>query len=965
MQTMEEDTDNDPVDEDDSGLMGKGRSLTIYSPRKKQLYIVIGVIGAVSLALVVVFSVGLGVGLQSSDHSKAKCKATERFDCLPGRTVKSSECLRRGCCWDDSVNDGSPQCFYPDGYILGYEVTSFGSSSGSLSPGLTLNLSYSKQSHFSPDQFPYPGLVKKLTVLVLFETSRRLHVKIFDPMEERYEVPIELQDSKPDGNIRDYAFSYKDSPFSFAVTRVSTDTVLFDTNSGKLLFSDQFLEISSTLPTDLVYGLGEHIHKDPPVESKPSQRIDLNWKTLTLFSRDIFPEDPSWNLYGEHPFFLAIEPPVNGNRNAYGVLFLNSNAMDIQLQPLPAITYRTIGGILDFYFFIGNTPEEVIQQYTALIGRPFMPPYWSLGFHLCRWGYGTSNQTQTVVHEMRNLQIPQDVQWNDIDYMRDYLDFTYDRTRFGSLPELVDDLHKHNQKYIMIVDPGISNTQQAGSYYPYDRGLELGIFINVSKQDHTPIVGKVWPGYTTFPDFTNPRTTEYWTEMIKNFHSKIPFDGLWIDMNEPSNFVAGSIHGCPESSLNDPPYLPGTVGNKLYDKTLCMTSQQTASEHYNVHSLYGHMEAKATAKALDAVLQKRSLVISRSTFVSSGRYAGHWLGDNLSAWKDLARSIPGILDFSLFGIPMVGADICGFGGQNVTEELCIRWMEAGSFYPFSRNHNARGKNPQDPASFSQDFAVPAMKKALDLRYTFLPYLYTLFYQAHVNGTTVARPLFFEFPNEDVYDIGYEFMWGKALLIAPVLEEGVQQTDVVFPSDYWYDMHTGSPVVNGTSSTVTVSSHLGEGHVPIFIRGGNIVPSFQYANTTTYAIQKNPFWLTVATGAQSGNGSRHSTGQLYIDDGETFLGTKGHQYLLIKMYYQDNQTKGQLSLEASSSNSQYSRMKVAGVDILGMPDSHITRVQLNDNILSPSSYRIDRERKRLRVTAIASTTLELFTLKWSA
>ena len=80
-----------------------------------------------------------------------------------------------------------------------------------------------------------------------------------------------------------------------------------------------------------------------------------------------------------------------------------------------------------------------------------MPPYWSLGFHLCRWGYGTSNRTQNVVNEMRNLQIPQDVQWNDIDYMRDHLDFTYDLARFGSLPELVHDLHEHNQKYIMIV----------------------------------------------------------------------------------------------------------------------------------------------------------------------------------------------------------------------------------------------------------------------------------------------------------------------------------------------------------------------------------------------------------------------------------------------------------------------------------------------------------------------------------
>ena len=156
---------------DDSGLIGKKKPFRIYSPRKKR-YIIVGVTVSIALTLVLVLSVGLGVALKSA--GKDKCEATERFDCLPGRDVKSSECLRRGCCWDDSLKDGSPQCLYPDGYILGYDVTSLGDSS----LGLTLNLSWSKQSHFSPEQFPYPGLVKKLTVHALFETNKRLHVKV-------------------------------------------------------------------------------------------------------------------------------------------------------------------------------------------------------------------------------------------------------------------------------------------------------------------------------------------------------------------------------------------------------------------------------------------------------------------------------------------------------------------------------------------------------------------------------------------------------------------------------------------------------------------------------------------------------------------------------------------------------------------------------------------------------------------
>ena len=80
---------------------------------------------------------------------------------------------------------------------------------------------------------------------------------------------------------------------------------------------------------------------------------------------------------------------------------------EVVLQPAPALTYRTIGGILDFYIFMGPGSDQVVQQYTEVIGRPFMPPYWGLGFHLCRWGYGSTNRTLEIVKRMRAASIPQ------------------------------------------------------------------------------------------------------------------------------------------------------------------------------------------------------------------------------------------------------------------------------------------------------------------------------------------------------------------------------------------------------------------------------------------------------------------------------------------------------------------------------------------------------------------------------
>ncbi|KAL1432915.1 hypothetical protein MTO96_001910 [Rhipicephalus appendiculatus] len=152
-----------------------------------------------------------------------------------------------------------------------------------------------------------------------------------------------------------------------------------------------------------------------------------------------------------------------------------------------------------------------------------------------------------------------------------------------------------------------------------------------------------------------------------------------------------------------------------------------------------------------------------------------------------------MLSFSLYGIPMTGSDICGFF-DDTTEEMCARWFELGAFYPFSRSHSMKGTRDQDPHSMGP-MVVEVAKNALEFRYTLLPYLYTLFHRSHVYGETVARPLFFEFPEDpNTYDIDEQFLWGSSLLFNPVLYENESCVRSYIPKGVWYDLNANGSVL---------------------------------------------------------------------------------------------------------------------------------------------------------------------------
>ncbi|XP_067678896.1 maltase-glucoamylase-like [Haliotis asinina] len=901
---------------------------------------------------------------ETSDHFT-------RIDCYPEAlswkiSVTKEECEKRNCVFDNSTNAPIPACYFrQENY--GYSV------SGPVEQttlGFRVPLTRLGAGPFGND-------VQNITFNVEMRGNDVLRFTFNDPVEQRFTVPLNmtLSDTKGDNPTYDMIIT-NNHTFSFQIVRKSTGMVIWDTGVGGLTFDDQFLQISTRLPSPNAYGFGENLHA--------SFRHNSWYKTWPMFSRDQ-PTVNAWgtynNHYGVHPYYMCVED----DGNAHGVLLLNSNAQDYTFSPMPMLTYRTTGGILDFYVFLGPTPDLVTSQYTTAIGRPFIPPYWALGFQLSRYGYNHIQSMKDAVQRTRDAGIPHDVQYADIDHMDERKDFTVDNVSFPGLGEYFQELQRDGMKAIIILDPAlISNVT---GYEPYERMKTVrgnimwpnsSSSIPAGSQDTDgAVLGYVWPkGKTVFPDFFKPETNRVWRELIVKHYNKVPFDGLWIDMNEPANFGTNEEKPfnwpdkdqpywslkCTNNKYDDPPYVTRAAYNydndkadgRISDKTLCMVTRQGENDeyrHYDVHSLYGWSQTMSTLQGLQEATGKRGIVISRSTFPGSGKQAGHWLGDNRSDWDDMRLSIIGILEFNLFGIPYIGADICGFF-DNTTAELCGRWMQLGAFYTFSRNHNGLGYINQDPGAFDDDI-VRMSREAMNTRYRLLPYLYSLFYFAHTKGETVIRALVHVFPKDkNTYNNHEQFLWGGGLLISPILYEKQKLLRMYIPNGRWYNFYTMEEVTKTGQVYLDVPVKL-DTPAQLHLRGGHIIVTQEPANNTHFS-RKNPF--TVLVPLSSVNTAK---GWLYWDDGESIDTYERGNYYMSTFNAHD----GILDLTIDHNTlSEVDDLYIDSVVVLGV-EVQVNLVRLvTDN--RDLNFTYDGDKKVLKITDDLPVN-QPFQLRWTS
>ena len=615
-------------------------------------------------------------------------------------------------------------------------------------------------------------------------------------------------------------FNAKENMPSFALVNEPEETGPLPKNwAVKVKFSKAFGRSMAYIKTDPqtdLYGTGES-----------TGSLLKNSSTRMLWNTDNpgYQRDHNHRLYQTQPWVLGVRP----DGTAFGVLADNTWKQEISLGK--GILFSSDGPPFRVFVIEGKTPQEVIMKLGDMTGKIPLPPIWSLGYQQCRYSYYPDSRVREIADTFRLKKIPCDVIWLDIHYMDGYKIFTFSPTRFPDPGATNDYLHKKGFKSVWMIDPGV---KKDSSYFVYSSGSKKNVWVKTPEGQN--YVGKVWPGDCVFPDFTMKKTQEWWSSLYKNYMAN-GIDGVWNDMNEPAVFE-GPDWTMPVSNIHR--------GD----------SEHPEDVHLRYHNVYGMLMVKATREGiLKANPDKRPFVLTRANYLGGQRYAATWTGDNNASWDHLRMSIPMSLNLGLSGQPFNGPDIGGFNGSP-TPELFGQWIATGAFYPFCRDHTTVDSKNQEPWAFGPEIEKVS-RIALERRYCLLPYLYTLFHEASVDGMPVMRPVFFA----DIHDLQLRqeqqvFLLGADLLVVPK----------------WADQPNLPKGIWRTIDLVGENSQNSQYQPDLKQRGGSIIPVGKIIQST---VSYNTDSLTLLVCLDK---EMQAEGKLYSDAGDGFEYQKG-QYAL--------------------------------------------------------------------------------------
>jgi alpha-glucosidase len=530
------------------------------------------------------------------------------------------------------------------------------------------------------------------------------------------------------------------------------------------------------------YGLGDK-----------ATQMNLKGKRLENFATDQYAyqkdQDP---LYKVVPFYIGLH-----NKQSYGIFFDNTfrTFFDFCQERRNVTSFWAEGGEMNYYFIYGPQMEEVVVTYTDLTGKPELPPLWVLGYHQCKWSYYPESKVKEITSKFRELKIPCDAIYLDIDYMEGFRCFTWSKEYFPDPKRMVAELAEDGFKTVVIIDPGIKIDKD---YWVYQEALAKDYFCK--RADGPYMKGKVWPGECNFPDYTNPVVREWWAGLFKELISDIGVKGVWNDMNEPAVME---------------------VPNKTFPMDVRHSYDGNPCSHRKAHNIYGTQMARATYHGVKRfAYPKRPFVITRSAYSGAQRYTSSWTGDNVATWEHLWIANIQVQRMCISGMGFTGSDIGGFAEQP-TGELYARWIQLGVFHPFCRTHSSGDHGNQEPWAFDEE-VINITRKFVSLRYQLLPYLYTMFWQYIEEGLPMLKPLvYYDQDDTQTHYRNDEFIFGNQILVCPILEPNALGRRMYIPRGEWYNYWTNEFTIGGRE--VWVDTKFDE--IPVFVKAGAIIPKY--------------------------------------------------------------------------------------------------------------------------------------------
>ena len=859
---------------------------------------------------------------------------------------------------------------------------------------VSVNIKYNKSpSEFSLAEYDLekPRLKASIKLIdsLIFEFSIKCD-KIFqftirDSKNERSEPEYFLNENMENEfntigkklNLDDIGFTLANinEPFYFNL-KDKSGNIYYHFDGANFLYTDTLIIFDQLLTTGYIYGFGERNY---------DFNLDIGRYTIwgndtTYTNRDR--KDGGWNLMGHQPIGLHLTK----YKKYLGLLFLNANCQDVVIDNINSkknnkyqnldinsfshiLRHITIGGIINYFITLGDTPEESILGLHSIYGHPTLPPFWGLGWHQCRWGYKNTGQLREVRQNYLSNDIPLDALWTDIDMMDQKRNFILGRS-FSDVPDFIKYLHNNGQHFIPLVDYGIPKK----SYDPYYKmGLNSNAFLysNFTKEF---LISDVWPGQSVFPDFFINEGIELWKSGLNDYDKQLNFDGMWIDMNEPAMIGGhrGDLAEIVDSSqvtkdkniYLDIPYLPGEgpLHTSLSHNTISVNAYSRKNDPknnfytmYNVKSLISKIQIKITNEYLNSV-DKRPFIVSRANTIGHGKYAFHWLGDNISTFDMLRWSISGIFNYNIFGVPFSGADICGFHHSS-TDELCARWHILGSFYPFSRNHNVDTGLPQEPWEFNsrsrfedrndnnrpiEGYTLHAAKVGIKMRYSLMRYAYSQFMLISLGKKgAYFKPAFFEFPEDDTLLNDMEIqnthiMVGDSIYFIPCLNREQSDYKGYFPNanfnsivdlknilTYNKDNNSGTYIIlNGGMTTINA-----------FLLGGKIIPFQNTAKVlNSKDLRSTPISLII-----NPDQNNLANGYVIFDNDDKDV-IKDNNYMSIYLKYEDYTLNFNLENNLKEKKYYYEDNKIESIIILRAKEFNIA----NSVTISTNLKNIDNE-----------------------